>query len=145
MPTGVRRAGLGADYDRRVPEPRAHLPTDRPLGRDEARDLAETLQAFSTASRLGLLWALLGGERPVDELAELVELSPSAASHQLRILRQARLVSARRDGRRVFYRLHDHHLPDLLAAMRHHHEHVHGGHGRTEGPAAGPSPSAADG
>lgn len=108
----------------RVPDPSLHGEASRPLGRREATDLAEMLQAFSTASRLGLLWALLDGERSVDDLAAAVELSPSAVSHQLRILRQARLVSARRDGRRVYYRLHDHHLPELLASMRHHYEHV---------------------
>jgi DNA-binding transcriptional ArsR family regulator len=51
-------------------------------------------------------------------------MEQSAVSHQLRMLRQLRLVSVRRDGRRAFYRLHDHHVPELLAAMRHHHEHV---------------------
>lgn len=104
--------------------PSEHASPSRPLSRVEAVELAETLQAFSTASRLGLLWELLDGERPVDELARAVDLSPSAASHQLKILRQSRLVSSRRDGRRMYYRLHDHHLPDLLAAMRHHHEHA---------------------
>ena len=45
--------------------------------------------------------------------------------HHLRLLRSLRLVRARRSGRNVFYSLHDHHIADLLAAVRHHHEHVH--------------------
>jgi DNA-binding transcriptional ArsR family regulator len=49
----------------------------------------------------------------------------SATSHHLRLLRSLRLVRARRDGRHVRYRLHDHHIADLLAAVRHHNEHVH--------------------
>lgn len=71
-----------------------------------------------------LLWAMLDGERTVEELAEKTGLTQCAASHQLRLLRQARLVKVRRDGRHAFCRHHDHHIPDLMAALRHHHEHV---------------------
>jgi DNA-binding transcriptional ArsR family regulator len=42
------------------------------------------------------------------------------------MLRQQRLVAVRRDRQHAYYRLHDHHLPELLAALRHHHEHVNG-------------------
>ena len=83
------------------------------------------MRAFGAASRLRLLWAMLGGERTVEQLVELTGLAPSAASQQLRLLRQGRLVAVRRDGRRAYYRLHDHHVAELLAAIRHHHEHVH--------------------
>ena len=83
------------------------------------------MRAFGTASRLRLLWALLDGERTVEQLARSAELAPSAASHQLRVLRQGRLVAVRRSGRQAFYRLHNHHVAELLAAIRHHHEHVH--------------------
>ena len=72
-----------------------------------------------------MLMALLEGERTVDELATAVELSPSATSHNLRLLRNLRLVRARRHGRHTYYTLHNHHMADLLAAVRHHHEHVH--------------------
>ena len=68
---------------------------------------------------------LLAGERTVEELAAAAELSVSATSHHLRLLRSLRLVRARRDGRHVRYRLHDDHIAELLAAVRHHHEHVH--------------------
>lgn len=109
-----------------VPLPEEHPPADRPLGPGEAEALAESMRAFATGSRLRLLWALLDGEQTVEQLAERAELSPSAASHQLRLLRQGRLVSVRRSGRHAHYRLHDPHLVDLLAALRHHHEHVNG-------------------
>ena len=56
--------------------------------------------------------------------ARACELSPSATSHNLRILRSLRLVRTRRAGRYALYALHDHHVPELLAAIRHHHEHV---------------------
>ena len=51
------------------------------------------------------------------------ELTPTAASQQLRVLRQLHAVAVRRDGRRAYYRLFDHHMTDLLAAIRHHGEH----------------------
>jgi DNA-binding transcriptional ArsR family regulator len=107
-----------------MPHPSEHSDARRPLGADEAERLAEAMRTFGTASRLRLLWALLGGERTVDELAEAAGLAPSAASQQLRLLRAGRLVAVRRDGRHAFYRLFDHHVADLLAAIRHHGEHV---------------------
>jgi DNA-binding transcriptional ArsR family regulator len=110
---------------RGVPHPSEHEAASRPLGGAEAEELAEAMRAFGTASRLRLMWAMLDGERTVEELAEVAAMSQSATSHQLRVLRQGKLVSVRRDGRRAFYRLHDHHVADLLAAIRHHHEHVH--------------------
>jgi DNA-binding transcriptional ArsR family regulator len=107
-----------------VPHPAEHAAAEHPLGRDEAERLAEAMRAFGSATRLRLLWALVGGEQTVEDLTAAVAMEQSAVSHQLRMLRQLRLVSVRRHGRRAFYRLHDHHLPELLAAMRHHHEHV---------------------
>ncbi len=95
----------------------------RPLSPSEAEQLAETVRAFGSASRLKLLWALMGGQRTVEQLAALTGMTQSATSHQLRLLRQLRLVDVRREGRHAHYTLHDHHLPELLAALRHHHEH----------------------
>lgn len=108
-----------------MPHPSEHHSHDHPLGRDEAEQLAEAMRAFGSATRLRLLWSLLGGERAVEELVDAIGMEQSAVSHQLRLLRAQRLVAVRRDGRRAFYRLHDHHLPELLLAMRHHQEHVH--------------------
>jgi DNA-binding transcriptional ArsR family regulator len=108
-----------------MPHPAEHESVSRPLGQAEAEELAEAMRAFGTASRLRLLWAMLDGERTVEELSQATGLAQSATSQQLRLLRQGRLVSVRRAGRRAFYRQHDHHVSDLLAAIRHHHEHVH--------------------
>jgi DNA-binding transcriptional ArsR family regulator len=106
-----------------VARPSEHSPATRPLPRREAEQLAESIAAFGTASRLRLLWSMLQGERTVEELAAENEMSQPATSQQLGVLRRAHLVRVRRDGRRAFYALHDHHVPDLLAAMRHHFEH----------------------
>ena len=108
-----------------MPHPLEHGSAARPLGLKEADALAEAMRAFGTGSRLRLLWSMLSCERSVEELAEASGLTPSAASQQLRLLRQARLVAVRREGRHAYYRLHDHHVADLLAAIRHHHEHVY--------------------
>src|SRR3954463_4256960 len=51
------------------------------------------MRAFGTASRLRLLWAMLGGERTVDELARATDLGASVTSHQLRLLRHGRLLA----------------------------------------------------
>lgn len=108
-----------------VPHPSEHESPARPLGTEEADALAEAMRAFGAGSRLRLLWAMLDGERTVEELVDATGVAPSAASHQLRLLRQGRLVAVRREGRRAFYRLYDHHIADMLGAIRHHHEHVH--------------------
>ena len=107
-----------------MPHPAEHKVATRALGAQEAQDLAETLKALGSPGRLRLLTDLLGGERTVEDLARAAGLSDSATSHHLRLLRSLRLVRARRDGRNVFYSLHDHHVADLIAAVRHHHEHV---------------------
>ena len=81
-----------------MPHPLEHGPAHRTLTTAEAEALAESVRAFGAGSRLRLLWALLDGERTVEELAEATELGSSAASHQLRLLRQGRLVAVRREG-----------------------------------------------
>lgn len=109
-----------------MPRPSDHHPADRPLGAEEADRIATSMRAFGAASRIELLWALLAGERTVEELAAATDMTQSLVSHQLRILRDLRFVAVRRAGRRAHYRLHDHHVPELLAAIRHHREHVAG-------------------
>jgi DNA-binding transcriptional ArsR family regulator len=86
--------------------------------------MAEAMSVFATESRVRLLYALLEEKRSVDELAEVVAMDPSAVSQQLRVMRQLRFVIADREGRRMRYRLHDDHVAELLAAVRHHHEHA---------------------
>ena len=108
-----------------MPHSLEHSAADRPLGPGEADALAESMRAFGAASRVRLLFALLQAERTVDDLAAVVGMESNAVSQQLRVLRQLRFVSATRRGRQVTYRLHDSHVADLLAAIRHHHEHTY--------------------
>ena len=111
------RAAIVSD----VPHPAEHE-LNKPLAGEEAETLAEAMRAFGTASRLRLLWAIRDEERTVEELVAATGMSSSAASQQLRLLRQARLVAVRRAGRHAFYRLHDHHVADLLTAIRSHYD-----------------------
>ena len=108
-----------------MPHPAEHGAASRTLAASEADELAETLKALASPGRLTLLVELLDGERTVEQLAAAAKLSPSATSHHLRILRGLRLVRTRRAGRHAYYALHDHHIADLLAAVRHHHEHLY--------------------
>jgi DNA-binding transcriptional ArsR family regulator len=108
-----------------MPHPAEHGVASRTLRGSEAEQLAETLKALASPGRLRVLVELLEGERSVERLARAAALSPSATSHHLRILRTLRLVRVRRVGRHAFYALHDHHIADLLAAARHHHEHLY--------------------
>lgn len=84
----------------------------------DAESIAETMHGLSTASRVRLLFELRGGERSAGELAEATGVTSAAASQQLRVLRQLRLVTARRDGQFVLYRLYDRHIEALLDHIR---------------------------
>ena len=78
--------------------------------------LAELFAILADPTRLRILRALSTSELCVCEIGEVLnELTQSAVSHQLRLLRAARLVKTRREGRRIFYSLDDHHVETLLA------------------------------
>jgi DNA-binding transcriptional ArsR family regulator len=76
--------------------------------------LADTFRVLGDPTRVRILDALSTGELCVCDIATLVELSESAVSHQLRLLRGMRLVRARRSGRLVFYALDDQHIIELF-------------------------------
>src|SRR3954465_2499053 len=79
-----------------------------------AREVAETMQALATPSRLRLLGRLRNGACSVGELAREIGMEQSAVSHQLRVLRHLRLVVGERDGRGMVYDLHYPHVPVRL-------------------------------
>ncbi|MGD8813573.1 MAG: metalloregulator ArsR/SmtB family transcription factor [Anaerolineales bacterium] len=83
------------------------------LDETTAAMLAELFGALSDTSRVRIISTLVNGERNVRSIAEAVGISESAVSHQLRSLRQMRLVHARKQGRQVFYCLDDEHIIDL--------------------------------
>ncbi len=90
------------------------------IGFDDVTDLAETFRALGDPTRVRILDALSHGELCVCDLAALVRMSESAVSHQLRLLRNLRLVRPRREGRMVFYALDDRHIITLFRqGLRH--------------------------
>ncbi len=76
-------------------------------------DLADLFGAFSDPSRLQIISVLKDGEMNVSSIAQEVGLTESATSHQLRTLRQLRLVRKHKEGRQVFYVLDDEHVKGL--------------------------------
>lgn len=93
---------------------------DALIAEHEVTDLAETFRALGDPTRVRMLDALSHGELCVCDLAALVRMSESAVSHQLRLLRNLRLVKPRREGRMVFYALDDRHIITLFRqGLRH--------------------------
>src|SRR5258706_9685154 len=84
------------------------------IGDSSAAALAETFKVLGDATRVRIIDAISRAERCVQDIAEIVGLSESGVSHQLRLLRGMRLVRPRRDGRMVFYTLDDHHIVGLF-------------------------------
>lgn len=78
-------------------------------------DLADLFKLFGDPTRLKILMSLSQHELCVCDLAALIEMSQSAVSHQLRLLKQSRLVKSRRDGKSIFYSLADSHVHTMLA------------------------------
>ena len=78
-------------------------------------ELADLFKVFSDTTRIKILYALMPGERRVADIAEVVGATQSAVSHQMRILKAARLVKFQRDGKNVLYSLADEHVYTMLA------------------------------
>lgn len=89
-----------------------------------AADVAATLQALATPSRLHILARLQEGPSSVGDLADAVGMEASACSHQLRLLRNLGLVAGERHGRSIIYALYDHHVAELLEQALYHVEHL---------------------
>ena len=86
------------------------LPDDETL-----YDLAELFKIFGDSTRIKILYALFEAELCVCDIAQLLGLSQSAVSHQLRVLKASRLVKPRREGKTVFYALDDDHVRKIIA------------------------------
>lgn len=78
------------------------------------------LKGVADPTRLRILCLLRAGEVNVHDLTDALDVSQSAVSHQLRVLREARLVATRKAGRYVYYRLTDDHVYDILSAALEH-------------------------
>ena len=102
------------DYEK-VNRVRNQLPDSQDI-----TELSDTFKVLSDPTRLKIVLALAAEEMCVCDLAALIEVSVSAISHQLRLLRNMRLVSYRKEGKMVYYRLDDDHVENLIKeASRH--------------------------
>ena len=89
---------------------RTQLPPDELL-----YDLAELFKIFGDSTRIKILYALLERELCVCDIAKLMDVTQSAVSHQLRVLKSSKLVKFRRDGKTVYYSLADEHVIRILS------------------------------
>ncbi|MFC2600114.1 metalloregulator ArsR/SmtB family transcription factor [Treponema lecithinolyticum] len=77
-------------------------------------DLADLFKIFGDTTRIKILYTLRKQELCVNELAQSLAMTPSAVSHQLKILRQSKLVKNRREGKSLFYSLNDNHVVTIV-------------------------------
>lgn len=82
--------------------------------KETLEQIAMLFKAFGDATRVEILSLLSGGERCVNDIAEAVNLSQSAISHQLRTLKQMHLIKSRREGKNLLYSLADDHVLTIL-------------------------------
>ena len=83
-------------------------------------DLAEFFKVFADSTRMKIIYALLENELCVCDIANIVQTTQSAISHQLRLLKQAKLVKFRKEGKVVYYSLDDDHISQIVKKGREH-------------------------
>ena len=86
----------------------------------ELYDLAELFKVFGDSTRIRILFVLFEAEVCVCDLAKVLNMTQSAISHQLRILKQNKLVKSRREGKSIFYSLADDHVRTIIDQGREH-------------------------
>ena len=94
------------------------------LGDEEIFDLAELFKVFGDSTRMKIINALIIQELCVCDIAQITNSTSSAISHQLRVLKQAKLVKYRKEGKSVFYSLDDEHVKEIFEKGREHLEEV---------------------
>lgn len=87
---------------------------DRMPREETLYDLADTFKIFGDTTRIKILYALFASEMCVCDIAALLNMTQSAISHQLRVLKQARLVKFRKEGKIVYYSLDDDHIKQIF-------------------------------
>ena len=101
---------------------------EKELQMEFVQEMAEFFKIFGDGTRIRVLQTLMEGEKNVGDLAEELEMSQSAVSHQLRVLRQNDLVKYRKEGKVVFYSLDDEHVENVLQQGMAHLRHKRGYH-----------------
>ena len=105
----VDRCDCSVIHEEIVNTVKAKMPLEEDL-----YDLAELFKVFGDSTRIKILWALVEAEMCVCDIAVLLNMTQSSISHQLRVLKQARLVKNRKEGKIVFYSLEDEHIKQIF-------------------------------
>jgi ArsR family transcriptional regulator, lead/cadmium/zinc/bismuth-responsive transcriptional repressor len=106
---GIENCSCSIIHEEVVTKVRESMPMDETL-----YDLAELFKVFGDTTRIKILCALFESEMCVCDIAALLSMNQSAISHQLRVLKQARLVKYRKDGKVVYYSLDDEHVKQIF-------------------------------
>ena len=88
---------------------------NRKIDENTLYDTAELFKNFSDSTRIRILYCLFEKERSVTEIADLLKMNQSAISHQLRFLKNSKLVKNRRDGKTIYYSLDDDHDYNIIS------------------------------
>ena len=87
---------------------------------EELYDLAELFKVFGDSTRIRILYVLFEAETSVGDIADKLNMTQSAISHQLKILKQAKLIKGRRDGKAMLYSLADDHVKTIIEMGKEH-------------------------
>lgn len=87
---------------------------------EELLDLADLFKMFADSTRIKILYSLFSGEKNVTEICDEIEMNQSAVSHQLKALKNAKLVKSKRDGKAIIYSLADDHVKTIIAMGKEH-------------------------
>ena len=97
-------------HDEKITELKRMMPEE-----DKLYDLAELFKCFGDSTRIRILFALFENEMCVCDLADSLNMTQSAVSHQLKILKQMKLITNRREGKSIIYMLADSHVSSIIA------------------------------
>ena len=101
---------MAHDHSELLKKIKKDMPADEQL-----QDLGDLFKIFGDTTRIKIMYALYEGEMCVCAISELLNMTQSAISHQLKTLKDANLVSARRDGKEIYYSLSDDHVKSIIA------------------------------
>lgn len=96
-------------HEKTVEKVKGQMPSD-----EDVSDISDFFRIFADSTRIKILWSLDKSELCVCDIAVLLDMTKSAVSHQLRVLKDASLVKSRREGKVVFYSLADEHIKDIF-------------------------------
>ncbi len=116
----MSEAELECCEDVEIHQDRLKIVSDQMPDEDELYDLAELFKVFGDSTRIRILFVLFQSEMCVCDLAQSLNMNQSAISHQLKILKQAKLVTGRREGKSVIYSLADEHVRTIIDQGREH-------------------------